>query len=87
MDIKTAPASVLLVAGVNASGSTIEEYSNWLGNHGARGVRSCILVESSTSKCQAHHCYKRKPIDLKALKMPWYEGAIIDWQPPSEYLP
>ena len=80
MDINVAPASVLLVAGVNASGSTIEEYSKWLESSGVNSIRSCVLVESVTSKNHADYCYKREPIDPGTLKMPWYKGGIIDWE-------
>jgi hypoxanthine phosphoribosyltransferase len=83
IDVREAPESVLLVAGVNASGLSFEEYSKWLKSKGVKSIRSSVLVESATSKFQVDYYYKREPVDPENLKMPWYQGGIIDWKPPQ----
>jgi hypothetical protein len=83
IDIITPPKSVLLLSGVNARGGTIEKHSNWLHSKGVENIRVCVLVESMTSKFQTDYCDQKIALDPKELKMPWYKGGIIDWQPPS----
>jgi hypoxanthine-guanine phosphoribosyltransferase len=83
LDLVTPPKSVLLIGGVNASGGTFEKYSSWLNTKGVEKIRVCVLVESKTSKFQADYCDQKIAMDPTELKMPWYKGGIIDWQPPS----
>lgn len=83
LDIKKSPNNILLVSGINASGSTYEKYFSWLNSKGVTNIRSCVLVESIVSKNRADYVYERTELDPTKLNMPWYKGGIIDWQPPS----
>lgn len=83
LDMISPPKSILLIGGVNASGATFEKYSNWLQSKGVEKIRVCVLVESLASKFQADYCYRKIALNPTELKMPWYKGGIIDWQPPS----
>ena len=44
-------------------------------------VRVAVLLESKTSAYTAEYSYKRRKIDVRKLKFPWYRGGIIDWVP------
>ncbi len=82
-DLARAPRKILLVSGINASGTTIEAYKRWAAAKGAQDVKTATLVESHTAKSLAEYCYKRRAVNPNKLKMPWYEKGIIDWQPPK----
>ena len=79
MDFVTCPRSVLLIAGVNAGGGTLEVYTKWVTDAGAGDVRSAVLVDGVTSRRSADYSYKREAIDPESIKMPWYKDAVIDW--------
>ena len=79
LELKDAPRSVLLLAGVNASGGTLSEYRQWLAEKGVKEIKSCVIVESLTAKSRASFYYKRYAIDPRRLKMPWYHEGRKDW--------
>jgi len=71
---------VLVLAGINATGQTVEGYTNLMAERGAEDVRSAALLESWTTSFRATYRYRQVPIDPEKLRqLPWYEGGQLDW--------
>lgn len=69
-----------MVAGVSASGQSVEGYTKLMLERGAADVRSVALLESWTASFRANYRYRQVPIDPEKLRhLPWYEGGQLDW--------
>ena len=79
INVTKSPGSVLLVAGINASGETLNKYREWFQEHGATEIRTAVLYSNIVARVSPDYYYKKVSIDPKLFKLPWYGDGAVDW--------